>query len=1033
MQSVQLYIGDTRIDLFEDETITLNQSIQNVRDISKVFTDFSQTFTVPASRNNNKIFKHYYNYNIDNGFDARKKASAKIELNSKKFRDGKIRLDGVNLKHGSPNSYRITFFGNTVSLKDLLAEDNLASLDWLNKLSLDYDSSTVLQAFNGGVRTTIEDVEYEVVAPFITHTRRPIYDSRISEAQAGTMNLFPYNNVLQGLPYTELKYGIPIKAIVKAIEESGYGIKFSSHFFNEENLAFSNLYMWLHRKKGGAFEGNEVTNQITSFPTNLSELIGVACYPDRLLVFNSSQGVSYTLRVESNTTDPYTVIIKRDGQVFNSATASGGLILEMSGVLTNSSTGYSVFIQTQSAITELDAEWQITSIQYPENYTYVAQTESIGLTNSFRITEQIPEMKIIDFLTGLFKLFNLTAYEEDGVIQVKTLDEFYSSTTDVDASTTEISADSTQITADIASTTNELREITNYIDLEAHTVDSVLPFQEITFEYEGLGTKLAENHNQTFNQGWGTGDYDGGDRYDSAGSVYKVTAPFEHMKYERLLDYDDTTSTTVQVGWFVDDNDSSYYGKPLLFYPVVINSITSEDPVTNIRFLTDDSYSDTTTYIIPSNTLTVDSAESKDSIHYNVELNEYTYSGDFTDTLFEKYYKTYITDIFNAKLRLSKYKAYFDVRFLLDYKLSDTVQILDRVYRINSITTNLQTGESDLELLNIASASAAIIVEGCTADITSITADTEDVRADVACEEPIPLPTTTTTTTEPTTTTTSTTTTSTTTTTLPNNNVFVVERQSDSFVTYAQLVQGYNVNDVVTISNDGSNCYDIISLDYVVDPSIFPVITGSCGTTTTTTSTTTTTTEPTTTTTTEGTTTTTTEGTTTTTETPCIQRIAYSPIPTQSIEVGSNIIINLNNYFTQLDGQPLYYLANDISEYVESVSIAGSQLTINANSSNLCGTDSTGVIVEVGDGIEGNCEYGAFISVEVFGCTTTTLPTTTTTSTSTTTEPTTTTTEPTTTTTSTSTTTSTTEPTTTVPTTSTTSTSSTSTTTSDYN
>ena len=180
MQSVQLYIGDTRIDLFEDETITLNQSIQNVRDISKVFTDFSQTFTVPASRNNNKIFKHYYNYNIDNGFDARKKASAKIELNSKKFRDGKIRLDGVNLKHGSPNSYRITFFGNTVSLKDLLAEDNLASLDWLNKLSLDYDSSTVLQAFNGGVRTTIEDVEYEVVAPFITHTRRPFYDSRYS-------------------------------------------------------------------------------------------------------------------------------------------------------------------------------------------------------------------------------------------------------------------------------------------------------------------------------------------------------------------------------------------------------------------------------------------------------------------------------------------------------------------------------------------------------------------------------------------------------------------------------------------------------------------------------------------------------------------------------------------------------------------------------------------------------------------------------------------------------------------------------------
>ena len=30
----------------------------------------------------------------------------------------------------------------------------------------------------------------------------------------------------------------------------------------------------------------------------------------------------------------------------------------------------------------------------------------------------MPEMKVIDFLTGLFKMFNLTAYEDGGVIIV---------------------------------------------------------------------------------------------------------------------------------------------------------------------------------------------------------------------------------------------------------------------------------------------------------------------------------------------------------------------------------------------------------------------------------------------------------------------------------------------------------------------------------------------------------------------------------------------------------------------------------------
>ena len=60
-KNIDIYIEGKRLDLFEDENITINSSVQNINDISKVFTDFSQSFTVPASQNNNKIFKHYYN------------------------------------------------------------------------------------------------------------------------------------------------------------------------------------------------------------------------------------------------------------------------------------------------------------------------------------------------------------------------------------------------------------------------------------------------------------------------------------------------------------------------------------------------------------------------------------------------------------------------------------------------------------------------------------------------------------------------------------------------------------------------------------------------------------------------------------------------------------------------------------------------------------------------------------------------------------------------------------------------------------
>ena len=47
------------IDLFKDETISLTQSIKNTKDIAKVQTDFTQSFTLPASKTNNKIFKHF--------------------------------------------------------------------------------------------------------------------------------------------------------------------------------------------------------------------------------------------------------------------------------------------------------------------------------------------------------------------------------------------------------------------------------------------------------------------------------------------------------------------------------------------------------------------------------------------------------------------------------------------------------------------------------------------------------------------------------------------------------------------------------------------------------------------------------------------------------------------------------------------------------------------------------------------------------------------------------------------------------------
>jgi len=108
----------------------------------------------------------------------------------------------------------------------------------------------------------------------------------------------------------------------------------------------------------------------------------------------------------------------------------------------------------------------------------------------------------------------------------------------------------------------------------------------------------------------------------------------------------------------------------------------------------------TSSIFMPSNQVDFTFNYQHKTINFYSELNEWdgvvnTYS------LFKENYKEYIQDVFNEKRRLTRVKAFLPLRILLKYTLADTFIIAGKEYKINSITTNLQTGESDMELLNV--------------------------------------------------------------------------------------------------------------------------------------------------------------------------------------------------------------------------------------------------------------------------------------------------------------------------------------------
>jgi hypothetical protein len=734
-----LYIKDKdgnyqQMEMFSDETITITSKIQDARDISKVFTDFTKTFTVPASKENNKVFQHWYNYNIDEGFDNRIKKDALLEINYSPYKKGKIQLDSVNLKDNKPYSYSVVFYGNTVNLKDLLGDDELSQLEDLDDYTHDYTSSNVKNGLQTGLSSG------KIIYPLISHTKRFYYDSAQSTPNYDG-NLYynsSQNNI--GLSFDDLKPAIKCMTIVEAIETK-YGISFTRDFFNETSgSAFSNLFLWLSRNKGpvGGDENQEETlSRICGSWGYFSGDLGFNITGDTWTVSTSGHTRRYDAELTITTTGanqsiPYTV---------KAVDYVTGNTLAQLALGSGASRDFTVQLISTFDLVNYKIKWIVESNESLSFTPTLDMTEyildpvtqtptgtntavfniggtgaSISTTGEIIITDNVPKIKNIDFLTGLFKMFNLTAYYIDdasdadfGKIYVDTLDNFY--------------ADA------INNPSDGSYDISSMIDISNTNVDAPISYTGIDFKYEEPSTLLAINHKEQFN------DIFGDERTRISGidegEIYSVDTPFEHMKFERLIDANQTGTspyastitddypapyiTDILWGYSADGdfesktdvtpatgNYSPVLTKPLVFYAIQETGLSSG---TGIKWISDGTPIDITQYYRPSNTNEDEDASTAPefTINFDNETDEWNLT-DYnvnTNSLFKKFYANYVDSLFDSKKRMYKVKAYLTTEVFINMRLNDRLIINNRVFTINSIKTNLKTEVSEIELLNV--------------------------------------------------------------------------------------------------------------------------------------------------------------------------------------------------------------------------------------------------------------------------------------------------------------------------------------------
>jgi hypothetical protein len=668
--TTQVFIEGNRLDLFDDENISITQGVQDVRDISKLFADFSQSFSVPASRNNNAIFKHYYNQDVDNGFDARTRKPAVININTIPFKTGKIQLNGVKITDNQPSSYKITFFGDVIKVKDLIGDDKLNSLDWLDNFNSVYSASQVLTGLTTGLDFTVGGVSYPkaVIYPLIAYKRQYLYDSDASDTTSTEtlVNIAYDSGRTDGVNFKELKPAIKLSVIIESIQQK-YAFNFTGGFFDSQ--IFKDIYVNLNKNTTSLATGLKEYENLTVANPYTNAVAGQIKYDTTIIPRAGFEDIEYKINLTLNGT-----VVVLSSYALTGTRTRGGVLSELPASIT----AVAQIITTDNFEFDASTNIRFEGIIAGSGYqTINLGSYPLGYTNQVialqsDITNEIKDIKTYEFLTGLFKTFNLVVTSLNDDILVEDLPSWY--------------------------TQGDIIDITPYVDTSKKDVDKGVLFNKINFEFKESEQVLADEFEQSNNRIFGNEELtlytDETETEELDGTTLSVEAPFENPIFERLFDLNGNTLTTVQYCPYFNRTIQSISGNPFMFYvnPVNVtgNTLGYKGAGT--------SYSEISTQVLMpthSNIINTDSF----TLNFAAEFNEYTQSLN-SDTIYSRFYSDYIGDVFSNKRRNYKYKAILPLSILNGLKLNDRLVIANTRYIINKITSNLINREDSLELIN---------------------------------------------------------------------------------------------------------------------------------------------------------------------------------------------------------------------------------------------------------------------------------------------------------------------------------------------
>lgn len=698
MQSVEIYIYvdgvGNRIELFNDEKISVTSSMQQFADLGKLFTDYSQSFTIPASKHNNAIFKHWYEsavgesdldspQDVIGAFDHRIKYYGFIEIDTIPFRDGKFTMEKANKKNGFIESYTINFVGNLAQLKDKFKEDKLNSLkdedglSYYNELNFEYNYTEVIgRIYDGGYT--------DVLFPLIGNNRRYEFNTATASDIATDVG---------AIDYRELFPAIPVTKILQYIQ-SAYGLEFTGEFLNSQT--FSKLY--LHCKNTEEMQvatellqlnftsltGNPTTSAGEyNLTTNILNVIRrqiymdsfgsyITDYPDisRFFIQINTISTNYNVHVYNNGI-PFTSFLNQSGNTTFQFLSLGNFFTDVYN--------FTFFINSDDASVTFESRIISSYYKFVSTGTssasdiYSARHDAIGTwqtsTGFLNIRNYIPDLKVTDFLTGLVKMFNMVIIPTaENTFEFIPLEKWYQDGDEID--------------------------ITKFIQANELEIGKPKLYKRIDFKHE-TSENVLNNEFRSLNNNQEYGDLFYENPNSSYSENYEVKTPFEDIMWERY------TNTTFLTATCWNKSLQAYTPKPVLLYDNGIEFPKVGSTFTDIYWT--DGVDDYTIdrYRRFSNEIQLGGSDLSylQTLNWGVENSVWNLTFA-PNGLYQRFYSQYILNLYNQRTRVIKAKGNFNHYLLSTLKLNDRVIVSNKRYIINTFTTDLTTGEVELELLN---------------------------------------------------------------------------------------------------------------------------------------------------------------------------------------------------------------------------------------------------------------------------------------------------------------------------------------------